>query len=264
MRGAEQRVVGGDEPELDREADLELALADQAQHPAHRLRPVLARDRVLHLREPDAALGGEDPVAAVGPLGVRELARGEADQPRDRGGKAAPDPGEQVQGVVLEHDLVQVGADAPARARGAVDAVALDRQRRVGVGEDEELEVVVARRQLVDAGQGLLERAGRVDAMQGEGGDGTQGDRVDHPQRPEPDPGGSIGVAIGSARRPRARSRRPAPARAPRPGRRGSGTRRRCRASRSRSPRRGSGGRCRRGSPSPGRAPRAPRSGPAG
>ena len=158
--GAEQRVVGGDEPELDRKADRELALAHQAQHPAHRLRPVLARDRVLHLREPDAALGGEDPVAAVGPLGVRELARGEADQPRDRGGKAAPDPGEQVHGVVLEHDLVQVGADAPARARGAVDAVALDRQRRVGVGEDEELEVVVARRQLVEAGQGLLERAG--------------------------------------------------------------------------------------------------------
>ena len=33
--------------------------------------------------------------------------------------------------------------------------------------------------------------------MQDEGGDGAQGDRVDHPEGPEPDPGGPIRVAIG-------------------------------------------------------------------
>ncbi len=197
MGWAEQRVVGGDEPELDRKAHLQLALTGETQHPAHRLRPVLARDRVLHLREPDAALRGEHPVAAVGPLAVREPARGEADQPRDRGGKAAAEPGEQVEGVVLEHDLVEVGADPPARARGAVDAVALDRQRRIRVGEDEELEVVVARRQLVQIGQGLIQRAGRVDPMQGEAGHGSEGDRVDDPERAKPHAGGSKGGGIG-------------------------------------------------------------------
>ena len=109
-------------------------------------------------------------------------------------------------------------------------------------------------------GQGLLERLRRVDAVHGERRDGAQGDRVDRPRARRAPPARLETRRGRLARTPRARCRRPAPARAPRPAPRGCGTRPRCHGSRSRSPRRGSAGRCRRGSPSPGRAPTAPRS----
>src|SRR4029078_3641066 len=78
VRWAEEGVVRSDETELDRKPDREAALADEREHPPNDLGPVLPRNRVLHLGEADPSLGGEDPVAAVGPLRARELTGGEA------------------------------------------------------------------------------------------------------------------------------------------------------------------------------------------
>ncbi len=190
MRRAEQRVVGGDHPALDRHRDLEAAPPDQLQDPAQRLRAAVARQAVLHLGEADAALVGEDPVAAIEALALRHHLRRPLREPRDQRGAAAGQPQGQVAEGVLDHHVAGPGTQCAARARRIRGAVALDRQRGLGVREDEELEVVVGFGELVEAGDHLGQRPRRVDPVQGEGRDGAQRHRVDRAQRPDPDPGG--------------------------------------------------------------------------
>ena len=102
--------------------------------------------------------------------------------------------------MVLDQDLVDVGAHRTARPGGSVEAIALDDQRRVGVGEYVELEVLVALRELVEAVERVRQRPRRVEAPHDEGGHGANGRRVDHAKRPEPYSRGEVDVAIALGR----------------------------------------------------------------
>ncbi len=68
------------------------------------------------------------------------------------------------------------------------------------MGEDVELEVVGGGIELVEAGERLVERPRTVGAVEREGGDGSDRDRVDQPERAEPDPRRGEGGRIGGRR----------------------------------------------------------------
>ena len=260
MGGAQVGVVAGRDADLDREEDRVAVLADPVDDAADRGRAVLARHRVLHLGEADAALVDEDTVAVVdGAAAAREPA-GEAGQGRDRPRQRLAGRGERLERPVLQHDVVEEGGGAPTPSRRRLDPVALQHQRPVGVGEGEELEVVVGLGELLEAVEHLLARARRVDPLQDEGGDAAEGDGADRAQRADPDPRRPQQLRLDPPRSARARCRRRAPARRPRLAPRCWRRSRRSRGCRSRSRRRRSARRCRRGSPAPGRARRARRS----
>ena len=102
--------------------------------------------------------------------------------------------------MVLDQDLVHVGAHPTARPGGPLEAIALDDERRVAVGEHVELEVLVALRELVEAVKRVRQRPWRVEAAHDEGGHGAKGHRVDHAERPEPHSRGEVDVAIALGR----------------------------------------------------------------
>ena len=74
------------------------------------------------------------------------------------------------------------------------------------MGEDEELEVVVAERQLLEARERVRERCGSVDAAQREGGHAAQRHLGDHAERAEAHAGGAedVGVELFGATQRRA------------------------------------------------------------
>ena len=198
MRGAEQRIVAGGHPHLDREEDRVAVRADPLDHPPRRLGPVLPRHPVLHLGEAHAALVGEDPVAAIG----RRAARGEpGSEARERGNRPRhrlAGGGYRLQRPVLEHDVVEEGGRPAARARRPLGAVAFQDERRVSVGKGEELEVLVRVGALLEALEDLLARSRAIDPVQGEGRDAAQGHRADrsqgadaHARRPQ-----QLGIAL--------------------------------------------------------------------
>ena len=77
----------------------------------------------------------------------------------DARGQAPAGAAEQPESVVGEQDVVGVGGDAPARAGWLLGAVVGACERGVGVGKHEELEVVVAERELLEALEHLGERS---------------------------------------------------------------------------------------------------------
>ena len=196
--GLSRASSAGGDPHLDREEDRVAVGAHPLDHPPRRLGAVLARDAVLHLGEADAALVGEDAVAAVD----RPAAGGEAGgEPRQRAGsppgKRLAGRRERLQRPVLEHDVVEVGGGPAARARRRLGAVALEDQGGVGVGEGEELEVVVGVGALLEGVEDLLARPRRVDPVEGEGGDAAQGHRRDRAERADPDPRRAQQLRVG-------------------------------------------------------------------
>ncbi len=64
------------------------------------------------------------------------------------------------------------------------------------MGEDEELEVVVAKRELLEALERLGERLGRVAPAQGERGHAAQRDLGDHAERAEADARGAEHLGV--------------------------------------------------------------------
>ena len=195
--GADQRIVAGDHPELDWEEDVDPALVDHRENLAQCLRAVLARHRVLHLRESHPPLGGEDPVAAVHPLRARQKPACEACEARVEGGKPAAGTRKGVDGEVLQEDVVRPRGEPAAGTRGLVGPVALDAKRGdAGVGEDEELEMVICRRELVEAVEHVLQWARLVHAVQREGGNSAQGHGGDRPQRSDRNPRRAQEIAI--------------------------------------------------------------------
>ncbi len=98
----------------------------------------------------------------------------------------------------FEHDVVEIGGDPPARARRPPDPVALQHQRRIGVGEGEELEVVVGLGALVEVVEHLLAWLWGIDAKQGEGGDAAQGDRRDRAEGADTHTSGAQEIGLGA------------------------------------------------------------------
>ena len=83
VRRRQQRVVGGSDPDLDRERHGQVQSLDQGQHPAHGFGQHCPRDRPLRLGEPHPAVAREHPVAVIEPLAAR----------RQHTGRAGPVPG---------------------------------------------------------------------------------------------------------------------------------------------------------------------------
>jgi hypothetical protein len=162
---------------------------------------VLARQRVLHLGEAHEAGAREYRGRALQPLAATGQARDEAVELRDALRPAAPEAAGQPEGVIREQHVVQVSRDAAARARLLLGAVVRARQRRAGMREGVELEVVVAQRQLLEALERARERRRRIDSSQCEGGHALERDLGDHPERAEPDtrPAEQLTIALGRA-----------------------------------------------------------------
>ena len=197
VRGAEQGIVARRHPHLDREEDGVAVLAHPLDHPPGGLGPALARHPVLHLGEPDPPLAGEDPVAAVGDPAARGKARREPRGARDRRRNRLGRRREGAERPVLEHDVVEVGAELPPRARLRVGAVPFEDEGGVRVGKGEELEVVVGLSPLGEGAQHLFPRHRPGDHLQGEGGNAAEGDGADRAQRPDPDPRRPQQVGLG-------------------------------------------------------------------
>ena len=103
-------------------------------------------------------------------------------------GKWRPTSAKRLADPVLEHHLLGVDGGPRARPRRLVGAPALAAERRPRMREDVELEVVVLGVELVEAGEHLVERPRAVDAVERERRDARIVDRVDDPERAEPDP----------------------------------------------------------------------------
>ncbi len=214
-RRAQQRVVGRHRPHLDREGHREAAIGDQRHHAADGLDRALARQRVLHLGEAHEPRRREDRRGGVDPLGAAGEPRDEPVELRDPRRHPAPGAAQQLERVVGEQDVVGVRAQAAARARRLLGAVVRARERDVAVREDEELEVVVGERELLEALERLLERRGRIHAVERERRHAAQRHLGDRAQRAEPHAGGAehVGVAVRARRRAWSRRRARATAR---------------------------------------------------
>ena len=156
------------------------AAGNEGHDAVDRLGCALARERVLHLGEAHQPRTGEDSIGAIDPRGRTGEAGDEAVELRDASREATPGAAEQLESVVGEQHVVGVGAHPAARARRLIGAVVGARERGIGVREDEELEVIVAERQLLEARERVGQWRGSVDAAQGEGGDTAEGDLGDH------------------------------------------------------------------------------------
>jgi hypothetical protein len=110
--------------------------------------------------------------------------------------EATPGSAEQLEGVVGEQYVVGVGAHPAAWARRLIGAIVGACKRPIGVRKDEELEVIVAERQLLEARKRFVQRHGSVDTTQGEGGDTTESDLGDHAQRAEADARGAEDLGV--------------------------------------------------------------------
>ena len=183
--GAQVGVVGRDGSHLDRERDGEAAPGDAVHHAAHRLDSVPAGQRVLHLGEANQTRARKDGGGAFHALRAACEARHGPVQRRDRAGNAAARAAEQLERAVREQDVACVGGDAGTRPRGPVGAVVRARQCRARVREDEELEMVVGERQLLEALESVLERGRRVDAVQRKRRHAAKRHLRDHTERAE-------------------------------------------------------------------------------
>ena len=112
----------------------------------------LARERVLALVEPHVASRREHPVGEVGVLAPPDGPGHEAVDPWHEPGPPGGDPEQRVPADVGDHRLVEPVRQLPLRVEVGVGRKSLEatRQRRVGIGEPEELEVVVALHEVVE------------------------------------------------------------------------------------------------------------------
>ncbi len=194
--GRQQGVIARDQAQLDREPHPQPAPLDQGQHPFERLGRVLARDRVLHLREAHEPRVGVHAVARVQMLGAAHQ-RGQAPVYRgDRGREAPAEPTGGVEDRVLDQYVAQERARRRPRARPPIRPLGAESERHTGVRQRERLPVVVRFRELVEAGKHLVERARLVDPMNREGGNAAKRDRRDGAERAQADPGGAQLVAV--------------------------------------------------------------------
>ena len=186
---SDQAVVGRYHPALDRHRQRHLLLADQVEHPGQGLGARLPGKGVFHLVEADGPVVGEAFVGNIDLLGLAHETGREPGRPRDQAGSAAGGPEGEVSETVLDHHVADEALGPPARLRPAPGPVAPDGQRRIGVGEDEELEVLVAGRQPLEVGQDLVQRHRQVGPMEVEGGHRLEGDSGDHAERADRDTG---------------------------------------------------------------------------
>ena len=186
-RRAQQRVVGGDDTALERERDRITLRGDPVEHPAHRHGAVGPWNGPLHLGEPDRPLRREDLEAVVDVVALREKPRRRLRQFRDQRRNAAGQTEEPVPNLVLQERLVDQHVQRGSRPQRRVGPVAPDRERLVGVREDEELEVIVLGRELVEISQHPVERYRLIDAVQSERRDRPQRHRRDRTERADSD-----------------------------------------------------------------------------
>ena len=108
--------------------------------------------------------------------------------------------------MVGQQHVVDVGGHSATWPRRIARAVVRARQRHICVREHEELEVVVAQRQLLEALQRLRQRRRRIQAAQRERRYAAQRHLDDRPQRAQPHPRRAehLGVALGRAHERRA------------------------------------------------------------
>ncbi len=119
-------------------------------------------------------------------------------------GNRRPMQAGEREGVVREQDVVGVGRDPASRPGLSVNAVVGAGERNLGMGKHEQLEVVVAERQLLEARERVLERPRLIDAAQRECGHAAQRHLRDHAERPERDASRAkcVGVELlGAAQR---------------------------------------------------------------
>jgi len=121
-------------------------------------------------------------VDALAPAGEP---RDEPVEARNRPGRAPACPAEELERPVLKQHVVEVGAGAARRVGRPVGRVAALGERERAVGEAEELEVLMAVYELVEAVQRLLERHRLIDAVQGERRHAAERHRGDYPDRAE-------------------------------------------------------------------------------
>ena len=106
MGGREQRVVAGGEAHLEREQDRQPPALDQLEDPLDRAARMLARDRVLHLGEPDPAAGRVYPVGAILDHALGHRTDDQPIEPRHRGRHEAAGAADQPEHGVLDHVLL--------------------------------------------------------------------------------------------------------------------------------------------------------------
>ncbi len=188
-RGGQPEVVGGREAHLDGEADLPARALHQRLELAQDGRDLLARHRVLHLGEPHRARAGEHLVREVGvrPLGPR-AGRDGGDR-RDGLREPPADPAGALPDRVGEELVVQPGLEPGQRRGRPLAAVVALGGAAVGVREPVELEVLVDGRQVVQPAEHLVEAHRLLVGGEQEGRLDTEGDRADHPEGAEAQPG---------------------------------------------------------------------------
>ena len=198
--GGEHEVVGRGGADLDGEADEVVAPVEEGADLAQRLRHGLEVDGVLHLAEPDVAVGDEDPGGGVGELSCGERATGDPVDRRHQTRRARTDLAQQTKGLVAQQFVVDVALDArrPGDRGVGTDPRVRLHQSAIGVREQVELVVVGGRDALLEGGDRRIGRLGTLDRVQPELVDTVDGQFHNDPERAEAECDGlHVGVVGG-------------------------------------------------------------------
>ncbi len=167
VRGAEQGIVAGGHPHLDREEDRVAVGPHPLDHPRAASGPCSRGTpysiSVKRTRRSLAKIRSLRSVALV-PEARRAARRDSAGIER---GSELAGRRERLQRPVLQHDVVEVGGNPAPRPGRRLGAVALENEGAVRVGKGEELVVVVGVGALLEGVEHLAGRPRSVDPVAG-------------------------------------------------------------------------------------------------